>query len=293
MTGATGDGARPRWVLAGVGLLAGFIAGLFGVGGGILVAPGLVMLAGLSQKSAHGTSLATSGILAAAGIVAYALNSAVDVVAALLIFAGSAVGVVAGVELLDRVRTRTLRAAFVVLLGVTAGRLLAGTGEGSGDLSLTVAVALALAGFGVAVGLVAGLLGVGGGVIVVPALVLLFEVGDVTAKGTSLLVVLPTALVGTLRNMRHGNVDLRAALVTGAGGVASAFGGGLLAGVISPPLSTGLFAGLLLAIAARMLHGLIRPEPADRLEPAAPADPPEPAAPADPPADPAGAGEPG
>ena len=257
MRAATGDDARPRWVLAGVGLVAGFIAGLFGVGGGILIAPGLMLLGGLPQRLAHGTSLATSAFLSVAGISAYALSASVDVPTALLIFAGSWLGVLVGVDLLNRIRIRTLQGAFVILLGVTAGRLLAGTPGGAGEITLTPAIGFALAGCGLVVGLLAGLLGIGGGVIVVPALVLLFEVADVTAKGTSLMVVLPTAVVGTLRNMRHGNVDLRAALLTGAGGVAPAFGGALLAGVISPRLSTALFAGFLLLIAVRMLSRMI------------------------------------
>ena len=257
MTGADAP-PPPKLALAAIGLLAGFIAGLFGVGGGILIAPGLMLLGGLPQRLAHGTSLATSAVLAVAGIAAYSLSGSVDVIVALLIFAGSSLGVLAGVDLLNRIRMRTLQVAFVVLLGVAAGRLLAGTPAGTGDLSVTVPTAFALVGCGILVGLLAGLLGIGGGVIVVPALVLLFEVVDVTAKGTSLLVVLPTAVVGTLRNMRHGNVDLRSALVTGAGGVVSSFGGALLAGIISPKLSTALFAGLLLAIAARMLDRLFR-----------------------------------
>ena len=279
MRAATGEDARPRWVLAGVGLAAGFIAGLFGVGGGILIAPGLMLLGGLPQRLAHGTSLATSALLAVAGIAAYALSGSVDVPTALLIFAGSWLGVLVGVDLLNRIRMRTLQVAFVILLGVAAGRLLAGTPGGTGEITLTPAIGFALAGVGLLVGLLAGLLGIGGGVIVVPALVLLFEVADLTAKGTSLMVVLPTAVVGTLRNMRHGNVDLRGALVTGAGGVASAFGGALLAGVISPRLSTGLFAGFLLLIAVRMLSRMIwagpeAPDGSGQAEPPHPEGPP-------------------
>ena len=278
MTGADAAGAdaSPKLVLAAVGLLAGFIAGLFGVGGGILIAPGLMLLGGLPQRLAHGTSLATSALLAVAGIAAYSLRGSVDVVVAMLIFAGSWLGVLAGVDLLNRIRIRNLQVAFVVLLGAAAGRMLAGAPEGTSDLSVTVATAFALVGCGILVGLLAGFLGIGGGVIVVPALVLIFEMVDVTAKGTSLLVILPTALVGTLRNMRHANVDLRAALVTGAGGVVSAFGGALLAGIISPRVSRALFAGLLLAIAARMLDRLVRsarPGAGDSGE----ADPPGPA----------------
>lgn len=263
MKEATGRRARPRSILLAVGVAAGFIAGLFGVGGGIFIAPGLVLLGGFGQREAHGTSLATSALFATAGLVAYALNDAVDPIAASLIFVGAAAGVLAGVELLHRVRIRTLQVFFVVLLAVTAGRMLAASDEAAGDLALTVAAAFGLVGCGVLVGLLAGLMGVGGGVIVVPALVLLFEMGDVTAKGTSLLVVLPTALVGTLRNRRHDNVDLRGALAVGVGGMLSAFGGGMLAGVIPSEISSALFAGLLIVIALRMTRDLLR-EPADR-----------------------------
>lgn len=258
MRAAPGEDARPQWGLAGVGLVAGFIAGLFGVGGGILLVPGLMLVGGLSQRAAHGTSLAASAILASAGIAAYALNSAIDLIVALLIFAGSSLGVLVGADLLNRVRLRTLQAAFIVLLGVTAGRLLTGTSAGADGLSLTVGLAFGLVATGTAVGLLAGLLGIGGGVIVVPALVLLFEMDNVTARGTSLLVVLPTAIVGTLRNARHGNVDLRGALVTGAGGVLSAFGAALLANVIAPSLASALFGGLLIVIALRMLRDVLR-----------------------------------
>ena len=258
MNGAGGERTRPPLVLLGVGVAAGFIAGLFGVGGGIFIAPGLMLLGGFRRRVAHGTSLATSALFATTGIVAYALNDALDLVAGSLIFAGSGLGVLAGVELLNRVRIRTLQVAFVVLLAVTAGRMLAGTAEAAGTVSLTAAVALGLVGCGVLVGLVAGLMGVGGGVIVVPALVLLFGLGDVTAKGTSLLVVLPTAVVGTLRNLRNDNVDLRGALVVGAGGMPAAFGGGMLAGVLSPGVSSALFAGLLMVIALRMIRDMLR-----------------------------------
>ncbi|MDE0667535.1 MAG: sulfite exporter TauE/SafE family protein [Acidimicrobiia bacterium] len=258
MTAAAGERARPRWLLRGVGVAAGFIAGLFGVGGGIFIAPGLMLLGGYGQRVAHGTSLAASALFAAAGLVAYALQQAVDVVAASLIFAGSGLGVLAGVDLLHRVRLRSLQVAFVVLLAVTAGRMLAGETGGVGAMALTVGAAFGLVGCGVLVGLVAGLMGVGGGVIVVPALVLLFDVGDVTAKGTSLLVVLPTAVVGTLRNLRNENVDLRGAAVVGAMGMLAAFGGGMLAGAIPSGLSSALFAGLLVMIALRMIRDALR-----------------------------------
>ncbi|MXZ79704.1 MAG: sulfite exporter TauE/SafE family protein, partial [Acidimicrobiia bacterium] len=104
-------------------------------------------------------------------------------------------------------------------------------------------------------------MGVGGGVIMIPALILLFGFVDPTAKGTSLLVILPTAIVGTLRNRRSGNIDPKSALVVGASGVASAFVGALGASALSPRLSGVLFAILLIVSAVQMLRHANDPPP--------------------------------
>jgi hypothetical protein len=97
-------------------------------------------------------------------------------------------------------------------------------------------------------GTLAGLLGVGGGLVVIPVLVILFSVPDTVAKGTSLLVIIPTALAGTLENRRHGNVDLRTAAVVGGAGGLAALGGSRLAHAMSPTVSSVLF-GILLVLA--------------------------------------------
>ena len=68
-------------------------------------------------------------------------------------------------------------------------------------------------------GTLAGLLGVGGGIIVVPALMLLFGASDLIAKGTSLLMMIPTAISGTVGNVRRHNVDLFAAALIGVAGM--------------------------------------------------------------------------
>jgi uncharacterized membrane protein YfcA len=111
---------------------------------------------------------------------------------------------------------------------------------------------LGLVAIGLVSGTVAGLLGVGGGIVVIPALVVLFSVPDAVAKGTSLLVIIPTAISGTFVNRRRGNVDFGTAGVVGVAGAAAAFGGSKLATHISAHLSSVLFAALLVAVAIRL-----------------------------------------
>lgn len=95
----------------------------------------------------------------------------------------------------------------------------------------------------------------------IPVMILLFGFVDPTAKGTSLLVILPTSIIGTLRNRRSGNIDPKTALAVGASGVASAFVGALGASALSPRLSSILFAILLIASAAQMLRHANDPPP--------------------------------
>ncbi len=113
---------------------------------------------------------------------------------------------------------------------------------------------------GVVAGFFSALFGVGGGIVIVPALVLLFSLADPVAKGTSLLVIIPTGLVGTIGNVRAGNANLPVAAVVGALGVVSAFGASQLSTALPVRLSRVLFAILLLAVAAQLVLRLRRGE---------------------------------
>jgi uncharacterized membrane protein YfcA len=103
-----------------IGLAAGFFSALFGVGGGIVVVPLLVLAAGYDERSATGTSLAAIGLIALAGTVSYSLRGEVDVGYAALLGLPAALGAVAGARLQQRLATRTLLLGLAVLL-VTIG----------------------------------------------------------------------------------------------------------------------------------------------------------------------------
>jgi uncharacterized membrane protein YfcA len=239
-----------------VGMLAGFLSGLFGVGGGILVVPGLILFMRMSQRQAHGTSLAAIVPIAVSAVAGYALERSVDWAAAALIVVGAAAGAVLGTHVLQRIPERRLRLVFSLFLLITAGRLLVPIPPVSGPGELDLLMGTALVVVGIASGTVAGLLGVGGGIVIVPALVVLFSVPDAVAKGTSLAVIIPTGVVGTMRNIRHGNANLPLGMLVGLFGAASAFIGSKISVGLDPRVSSALYAGLLIVVAARMLVSL-------------------------------------
>jgi uncharacterized protein len=257
---------RSLIVAAGVGLVAGALSGLFGVGGGIIIVPGLVLLLDMAQRRAHATSLAAIAPVATAGAAGYAVEGAVDWPAVALLVIGGAAGAVLGAAALRRIPERGLRMIFAGFMLAAAAVLpfeAAAGGEAAADLDLvsgTLLVAL-----GALAGALAGLLGVGGGIVMVPGLVLLAGLSPAVAKGTSLVVIIPTALVGTARNMQRGDVDLPVAAATGGAGVLSSFAASLVSVRLDPLISAVLFGLLLVAMAIRLLLAARgRPVPGER-----------------------------
>jgi uncharacterized membrane protein YfcA len=100
---------------------------------------------------------------------------------------------------------------------------------------------------------VAALLGVGGGIVYVPALVAFFSIEQHVAQGISLAVIVPTAVVAALTHGREGRVDWGLAALLSAGGLLGGFGGALTALATEGDVLRRLFAVLLVVTAARML----------------------------------------
>lgn len=250
---------RSRLVAAAVaGVLAGFVSGLFGVGGGVLMVPALVLAVHLDQRLAHGVSLTAVVPIAAASTLSYALAGEVDWSVAVLLAIGAIGGAVVGTHLLARLAQRVLGYCFAALMIATAVRLLFEQGASGGRSPLTVAAAVALVVVGALSGILAGLLGVGGGIVMVPAMVVGLGMPAAVSKGTSLAVIIPTALMGTWRNVRNGNTDLPIAAAAGLAGMASAFVGGKVSIRMPDGLSNSLFAALLGVMTLQLLARLWR-----------------------------------
>jgi uncharacterized membrane protein YfcA len=107
---------------------------------------------------------------------------------------------------------------------------------------------------GLAAGVVAGLLGVGGGVLFVPGLVLFLGLDQHHAEATSLLAIVPVAIVGTYRQDRYGNVVRRDALLLGLLSLAGAAAGVALANSLSGAVLRDAFAALMLLVAAQLVQ---------------------------------------
>lgn len=238
----------------GVGAGAGVVSGLFGVGGGIVLVPYLVLVRGWEQKRAQATALVMVAMAATAGLVPYALSDTVVWTAAAAVLVGGLVGAVVGSALVARARSWVLQMAFAVLLMAAALRLVTSpVSEGSpGAEEITLGLALAYLASGLAMGILSALFGIGGGILLVPLLVAVFGYDQRLAAGTSLAVMGLIALVGALRQGAAGATDWRAGGLLGVGGAVGGVAGALLAQVLALGVLTWLFAALLVVTAARL-----------------------------------------
>jgi len=251
-------GPRAYAAFIGIGLLAGLLSGLFGVGGGTVIVPLLVLLLAFDQRLAAGTSLAAIVPTAAVGVISYAASGSVAWIPALILAAGAVVGAQIGTRLLPRISQTALRWGFVGFLVVVIVSLFLVIPSRDAVFELTWLTGVALVVVGIGTGVLAGLIGVGGGVIVVPVLMLAFGTSDLVAKGTSLLMMIPTALSGTVGNLRNRNVDLLAALLIGVSACTTTALGAWLATIVDPTVGNLLFAAYLVVIAVQMALKAIR-----------------------------------
>lgn len=211
--------------------------------------PALVLMVGMGVRNASATSLAAVLPIALSGLVGYAVAGEVEVGVAVLISIGALIGTGLGTRLLRRLPERIILGGFAVLLFLIAIRLFQDqTSRGS----IAASPPVIATGVGLVTGVLSGLFGVGGGFVIVPALVLLLGREPALAKGTSLLAMLPPATLGTVLNTRRGLVDWK---VTAGAGLAGAGFSYMTAGFsvgLDPRIANLSFAALLLAVALRM-----------------------------------------
>jgi uncharacterized membrane protein YfcA len=232
-----------------------------------------VMWSRTTQHRASGTSLAAILPIASVGAVVYYFGKGkpqVDLVVALFLVMGSVVGAFAGAHASRRVPERALKILVAVLLFVVGlkeihdallGAAAALTGHVGGGLDLAQYLLITVAGF--VIGILSGLTGVGGGVFLVPTMVVGFGLAQRVAQGTSLVAILPTAAVGAITHYRHGNVDLRSAGWIAAAGIPASLVGAALALWLPERILLGLFGLFLLFAALRTWPRRKKPAGAD------------------------------
>ena len=239
--------------LAALGLVVGFASAALGVGGGIIMVPALVLLFHLDIKKAVGTSLAAIIPISAVGIAAhYAVNAGnMRVIVAAYLAAGAVIGTRGGAAAVKHISGAVLSRLFAALLlfsglelaGVVEVPVRAVTDGGGGPVLLLI---------GLAIGFASALFGVGGGIIMVPLLNIIFGLTIHEATATSLLVVLPTSIAGALFHRSQGTIAREALLPLLPTALIGAALGAVAANALSGEALELAFGVLLLVSAARL-----------------------------------------
>lgn len=191
------------WALLSVGVVGGLLAGLFGVGGGIVMVPLLMWWAKVDQRRAQATSLLAIAPAAVIGASSYALGGVLPLVAGLIVAAGGILGAQFGALLLRKLSIGWLRWAFIVFVASMAVTVIFTIPHREVALGVSVITGAGLFAVGLLMGAAAGLFGIGGGILVIPILMVMFGIGDLEAKGVSLIAMAPAAISGSISHLRH------------------------------------------------------------------------------------------
>lgn len=255
----TESAKRPGLIpLIAVGIAAGILSGLFGIGGGTIIVPALAIWLGMPQRLAAGTSVAAILPTAIVGSLSYAAQGNVDWIAALCLAIGIIVGAQLGTYLLAKLPVSALQWAFMVFLVVVIITLWLVVPQREDQISMNLLAAGMLVLTGFVTGVLSGVLGVGGGVVVVPVLMFFFGANDLAAKGSSLLMMIPGSISGTIGNARRKNVDMRAALIVGLSASVCVPFSSILATLLDPFVANVLFSLYLTYLVGQMLYKRLR-----------------------------------
>lgn len=254
------------------GALVGFSLGLTGGGGAIFAVPLLVYGLGVPPREAVGISLATVGLTSLVGFVQRWRAGLVELHTGLLFAAAGMLSAPAGSWLAARTPPAILLTLFALLMLAIALRMWrkavspavdmeaklqyspACRRDETGTLHLTSRCGLLLAGVGLASGVLTGLFGVGGGFIVVPALVTFSGMTIQRAVGTSLLVITLVSISGIGGYLATGReLSLELVWLFAAGGIGGLFGGAWLAQRLAGPRLQKVFAAAIVVVAAFVL----------------------------------------
>lgn len=239
------------WWIAPVGVLVGLVLGALGGGGAILTVPAFVYLLGQTPAQATAGSLVVVGLSAMAGVIPHARAGHVRVVDGLTFGALGILGSFAGSWASTAVPGPVLMSIFAVLLIVVAAlmiRKLRDAGD-RGDAGATRPWVIRIAA-ATGVGLLTGLLGVGGGFVVVPALTLVLGFPLATAVGTSLVVITVNAAFSLAFRAGVGlDVDWVLTLTFAAFAVTGSLLGGRVASAVGQRRLSIAFVALLVAVA--------------------------------------------
>lgn len=257
-----------------IGLLAGLFGGLVGLGGGVVMIPLMVRFFGFHQHQAHGTSLMALVFTGLTGAAVYGLEGTIDPLAAGLLAATAILTARFGALFGNSLPEWKLKMSFGVFVICVSLLLLLKPffAQWSRQVPMALEVVILLMS-GVVSGFFAGLMGVGGGSLMVPAMVLFLGFSQHLAQGTSLLAMVPAGAAGAYTHWRLGNVVLGVVPGMALGIIIGTSGGGYLAHLLSEAALRGIFAGVLIIQGlrdiwkSRILRGQFMPVEGKAAEP--------------------------
>ncbi len=209
------------------GILAGILSAILGIGGGIIMLPAIQLILQFDPATAVATTLLAVALTASSGALGHYRNGVVNLKSALLIGIGGIIGILNGSYIFKAYLSKNtdwIEILLGILFLIMAFRMLKDLyqefrsrekRENYARLHSPVWLVI----LGVIVGILAGMLGIGGGFIMVPAMMWLFGAQPLEAVGTTLLAMLPIALFGAIIKLGQGFVNLSAGLIIGVGSI--------------------------------------------------------------------------
>jgi uncharacterized membrane protein YfcA len=248
-----------------VGLIAGVASGMFGIGGGVIIVPALTVLLGFGLKAAVGTSLAALLLpVSIFAVIAYYRAGKLRLSTAAWIAFGLIFGAYVGAQIALSLDTKTLQRLYGLFLLYMAWRFTEprkwwaeyrgnGGPKAAEEIEAQVAWYILLV-VGLGAGVLSGMFGIGGGVIIVPALVALLHFDQKQAVGTSLAaLLLPVSLGAVISYYQSDLLDLAVAGLVALGLVGGAFAGAKIALSLPSVTVKRLYGLFLLFVALRFM----------------------------------------
>ncbi|NLJ72312.1 MAG: sulfite exporter TauE/SafE family protein [Syntrophomonadaceae bacterium] len=253
-------------ILIITGIIAGILSAILGIGGGIVILPATQLLLHFDPATAVATTLLAIALTTISGAYGHYRNGIVEVKTALLVGSGGVIGVILGSYIFKNYLTTNtiyiegfLGIIFLLMvyrMGKDVYRELRDDIKPE-EKAASLSGPLWLVLLGMFVGILTGMLGLGGGFIIVPAMLWLFGIPPMIAVGNTLLAMVPITMVGALIKLGQGFVNLNAGLVIGLGSIFGAQIGVKISSLVNPVLFKAVFTLIFAYLALSYLYPFV------------------------------------
>ena len=212
----------------------------------------------MDQRQANATSLLAITPAAIIGAISYGVGGVFAWLPAIFVAAGTVTGAQLGAWILNRIPLVPLKWSFITFVLISGAMLFVTVPNREALFKLTALTAALLILLGLLMGIASGLFGIGGAVIVIPALMLFLGQSDLVAKSVSLLAMAPGSLSGSLSHLRYKTASLRDGVWVSLGAILTTPVGAVVAFGLSPQAAAVLFGALTVFIATSLIYRALK-----------------------------------